>query len=154
MIDHDQNVGTVLKAIDDGGITDNTFVMYSTDNGPNMFSWPDGAMTPFRNAQALRMRRIAIEVFESCKLTVGPSVRIRLPAPTSSSPQRTRVRKPRRSVEIAMHEGRDIRRLLPIPHWARGEIRADLRSLDPVEELAFVATECERLGAWTAQKGR
>jgi len=133
MIDHDQNVGTVLKAIDDGGITDNTFVMYSTDNGPNMFSWPDGAMTPFRNAQALRMRRIAIEVFESCKLTVGPSVRIRLPAPTSSSPQRTRVRKPRRSVEIAMHEGRDIRRLLPIPHWARGEIRADIRSLDPIE---------------------
>src|SRR5207245_9510106 len=28
---------------------DNTLVMYSTDNGPNMFSWPDGAMTPFRN---------------------------------------------------------------------------------------------------------
>jgi arylsulfatase A-like enzyme len=49
MIDHDKNVGQVLKAIDDAGITDNTFVMYSTDNGPNMFSWPDGAMTPFRN---------------------------------------------------------------------------------------------------------
>ena len=49
MIDHDKNVGTVLKALDDAGIADNTFVMYSTDNGPNMFSWPDGAMTPFRN---------------------------------------------------------------------------------------------------------
>ena len=49
MIDHDRNVGTVLKALDDAGIADNTFVMYSTDNGPNMFSWPDGAMTPFRN---------------------------------------------------------------------------------------------------------
>jgi len=49
MMDHDKNVGTVLKALDDAGITDNTFVMYSTDNGPNMFSWPDGAMTPFRN---------------------------------------------------------------------------------------------------------
>jgi arylsulfatase A-like enzyme len=49
MIDHDKNVGTVLKALDDAGITENTFVMYSTDNGPNMFSWPDGAMTPFRN---------------------------------------------------------------------------------------------------------
>ena len=49
MIDHDKNVGAVLKALDDAGITDNTFVMYSTDNGPNMFSWPDGAMTPFRN---------------------------------------------------------------------------------------------------------
>ena len=31
------------------GIADNTFVMYSTDNGPHMNSWPDGAMTPFRN---------------------------------------------------------------------------------------------------------
>jgi arylsulfatase A-like enzyme len=49
MIDHDKNVGAVLKALDDAGISDNTFVMYSTDNGPNMFSWPDGAMTPFRN---------------------------------------------------------------------------------------------------------
>ena len=49
MIDHDKNVGTLLKALDDLGITDNTFVMYSTDNGPHMNSWPDGAMTPFRS---------------------------------------------------------------------------------------------------------
>ena len=49
MIDHDRNVGTVLKALDDLGIADNTFVMYSTDNGPHMNSWPDGGMTPFRN---------------------------------------------------------------------------------------------------------
>src|SRR5437016_5833794 len=49
MIDHDKNVGTVLQALDDAGIADNTFVMYSTDNGPHMNSWPDGAMTPFRS---------------------------------------------------------------------------------------------------------
>jgi arylsulfatase A-like enzyme len=49
MIDHDKNVGTVLKVIDDLGIADNTFVMYSTDNGPHMNSWPDAAMTPFRS---------------------------------------------------------------------------------------------------------
>ena len=49
MIDHDKNVGTVLKALDDAGIADNTFVMYSTDNGPHMNSWPDAGMTPFRN---------------------------------------------------------------------------------------------------------
>jgi arylsulfatase A-like enzyme len=49
MIDHDKNVGTVLKALDELKIADNTFVMYSTDNGPHMNSWPDGAMTPFRN---------------------------------------------------------------------------------------------------------
>lgn len=49
MIDHDRNVGQVLKALDDLKIADNTFVMYSTDNGPHMNSWPDAAMTPFRS---------------------------------------------------------------------------------------------------------
>ncbi len=49
MMDHDKNVGTVLKAIDDAGITGDTIVMYSTDNGPHMNTWPDAAMTPFRN---------------------------------------------------------------------------------------------------------
>jgi arylsulfatase len=49
MIDHDKNVGTVLNKLDELGITDNTIVMYSTDNGPHMNSWPDGAMTPFRS---------------------------------------------------------------------------------------------------------
>jgi arylsulfatase A-like enzyme len=49
MIDHDKNVGTVLKALDDLKIADNTFVMYSTDNGPHMNTWPDAAMTPFRS---------------------------------------------------------------------------------------------------------
>ena len=49
MIDHDKNVGTILDTLDKLGIADNTFVMYSTDNGPHMNSWPDAAMTPFRN---------------------------------------------------------------------------------------------------------
>ncbi len=49
MIDHDKNVGTILAKLDELGIANNTIVMYSTDNGPHMNSWPDGAMTPFRN---------------------------------------------------------------------------------------------------------
>ena len=49
MIDHDKNVGQVLQALDDLGMEDDTIVMYSTDNGPHMNSWPDGAMTPFRS---------------------------------------------------------------------------------------------------------
>src|SRR5262245_7190393 len=49
MIDHDKNVGQALDYLDELGIADNTFVMYSTDNGPHMNSWPDGAMTPFRS---------------------------------------------------------------------------------------------------------
>src|SRR5579871_2416297 len=49
MIDHDKNVGEVLDLLDDLGIAENTFVVYSTDNGPHMNTWPDGAMTPFRS---------------------------------------------------------------------------------------------------------
>ena len=49
MIDHDKNVGTVLQKIDDLGLATDTIVFYSTDNGPHMNTWPDGAMTPFRN---------------------------------------------------------------------------------------------------------
>jgi arylsulfatase len=49
MIDHDKAVGALLKKLDDLGIADNTLVMYSTDNGPHINSWPDGGMTPFRN---------------------------------------------------------------------------------------------------------
>jgi arylsulfatase len=49
MIDHDKNVGELLDLVDELGIADNTFVMYSTDNGPHMNTWPDGAMTPFRS---------------------------------------------------------------------------------------------------------
>ncbi len=49
MIDHDRNVGSVLDELDKLGIADNTLVMYGTDNGPHMNTWPDGGMTPFRN---------------------------------------------------------------------------------------------------------
>jgi len=49
MIEHDITVGTLLKALDDLGIADNTIVVYSTDNGPHMNTWPDAAMTPFRS---------------------------------------------------------------------------------------------------------
>ena len=47
MVDHDKLVGSVLNLLDDLGIAANTFVMYSTDNGPHMNTWPDGGMTPF-----------------------------------------------------------------------------------------------------------
>ena len=49
MIDHDKNVGEMLDLLDELGIADDTIVMYTTDNGPHMNSWPDGAMTPFRS---------------------------------------------------------------------------------------------------------
>ena len=49
MIDHDKNVGEMLDLLDELGIADDTFVMYSTDNGPHRNTWPDGGMTPFRS---------------------------------------------------------------------------------------------------------
>jgi arylsulfatase A-like enzyme len=49
MLEHDEDVGKLLNLLDDLKIADNTIVVYTTDNGPNMFSWPDAAMTPFRS---------------------------------------------------------------------------------------------------------
>ncbi len=49
MIDHDKHIGALLDLLDKLGIADNTIVMYGTDNGPHMNSWPDAGMTPFRN---------------------------------------------------------------------------------------------------------
>ena len=49
MIEHDETVGKILKALDDLGIAKDTIVVYTTDNGPHMNTWPDGAMTPFRS---------------------------------------------------------------------------------------------------------
>lgn len=48
MIEHDLHIGQFLAKIDELDIADNTFVFYSTDNGPHMNTWPDAAMTPFR----------------------------------------------------------------------------------------------------------
>jgi arylsulfatase A-like enzyme len=49
MIDHDQVVGALLDKLDELGIADDTIVIYSTDNGPHMNTWPDAGMTPFRS---------------------------------------------------------------------------------------------------------
>jgi arylsulfatase len=48
MVEHDADVGRLLDKIDKLGVADNTIVMYSTDNGPECFSWPDGGTSPFR----------------------------------------------------------------------------------------------------------
>ena len=49
MIEHDNTVGSLLKTLEDLGAADNTIVLYTTDNGPHMNTWPDGAMTWFRS---------------------------------------------------------------------------------------------------------
>jgi len=49
MVAHDENIGRMLKKLDELGIAENTIVMYSTDNGPHYNSWPDAGITPFRS---------------------------------------------------------------------------------------------------------
>jgi arylsulfatase len=48
MVEHDAMVGELLDTLDQLGIADNTIVMYSTDNGAEKFTWPDGGQSPFR----------------------------------------------------------------------------------------------------------
>jgi len=52
MIEHDAMVGSLLKKVDDLGLTNDTIVIYTSDNGVHMNSWPDGGMTPFRSEKA------------------------------------------------------------------------------------------------------
>ncbi|HTC99392.1 MAG TPA: arylsulfatase [Bradyrhizobium sp.] len=49
MIEHDATIGSILKAVDDLGIANDTIVLYTTDNGPHQNSWPDAGTTPFRS---------------------------------------------------------------------------------------------------------
>lgn len=49
MVEHDAMVGQLLDKLKELGLDDNTIVMYSTDNGAEKFTWPDGGQSPFRN---------------------------------------------------------------------------------------------------------
>jgi arylsulfatase len=52
MVEHDGHVGQLLKKLDDLGIANNTIVVYTTDNGAEVMTWPDGGSTPFRGEKA------------------------------------------------------------------------------------------------------
>jgi arylsulfatase len=52
MTEFDDDIGVLLKQLDDLGIADNTIVIISTDNGAEVFTWPDGGTTPFRGEKA------------------------------------------------------------------------------------------------------
>ena len=52
MVEHDGHVGQLLEELDDLGIADNTIVVYTTDNGAEVITWPDGGTTPFRGEKA------------------------------------------------------------------------------------------------------
>jgi arylsulfatase len=48
MLEHDAQVGSILKKLKDLGVDDNTIVIYTTDNGNELMFWPDGGYAPFR----------------------------------------------------------------------------------------------------------
>jgi arylsulfatase len=52
MVEHDGHVGQILKKIDDLGLAKDTIVIYTTDNGAEVMTWPDGGATPFRGEKA------------------------------------------------------------------------------------------------------
>jgi arylsulfatase A-like enzyme len=52
MSEHDSHVGQLLKKLDELGVADNTIVVYTTDNGAEVMTWPDGGITPFRGEKA------------------------------------------------------------------------------------------------------
>ena len=52
LVEHDGQVGQLLAKLKELGLDDNTIVMYSTDNGAESFSWPDGGTTPFHGEKA------------------------------------------------------------------------------------------------------
>ncbi len=52
MVEHDGHVGQLLKKLDELGVADNTIVVYTTDNGAEVMTWPDGGVTPFRGEKA------------------------------------------------------------------------------------------------------
>jgi arylsulfatase len=52
MVEHDGHVGELLKLLDDLGVADDTIVVYTTDNGAECMSWPDGGSTPFKGEKA------------------------------------------------------------------------------------------------------
>src|SRR5262245_19143219 len=47
----DDAIGALLKHVEDIGAADNTIVIFTTDNGAEVFTWPDGGMTPFKNTK-------------------------------------------------------------------------------------------------------
>src|SRR5438045_5909910 len=51
MAQHDDDIGLVMQKLKDLGVDDNTIVVFSTDNGTELFTWPDGGTTPFAQSK-------------------------------------------------------------------------------------------------------
>ena len=106
MIDHDKNVGQLLDLLDELGIAENTIVMYTTDNGPHMNTWPDGAMTPFRSEKNTNWEgafRVPLMVRWPGKIDGGRRLQRDHPAPRLAADVPGRGR--RADIVEKLHEG-------------------------------------------------
>jgi len=59
MIEHDEQVGALLKKLEELGVADNTIVIYSTDNGNELMMWPDAGYAPFRGEKGTSWKAVS-----------------------------------------------------------------------------------------------
>ena len=111
MIDHDNVVGAVLDKLDELGLAEDTIVVYSTDNGPHMNTWPDGGMTPFRSEKNTNWEgafRVPEMIRWPGRIPAGSRVERDRPAPRLAAdvPRRRRRARHRREAQGRPHDRR------------------------------------------------
>ncbi len=77
MVEHDGHIGQLLKKLADLGVADNTIVIWTTDNGAEEMSWPDGGTTPFRGEKNTNWEggyRVPLVVRWPGVITPGPEI--------------------------------------------------------------------------------
>ncbi|MEZ6148083.1 MAG: sulfatase-like hydrolase/transferase [Planctomycetaceae bacterium] len=80
MVEHDMQVGELLKLVDELNVSENTIVLYSTDNGPHYNTWPDAGTTPFRSEKNSSWKAFRVPAF----------VRLARQVPRRGNPQQDR----------------------------------------------------------------
>ena len=82
MAQFDDDVGLVMQKLKDMGVDDNTIVLFTTDNGTEVFTWPDGGQTPFAQSKGTVLRAAS-----ACPRSfAGPAMCRRTPYRTAFSP--------------------------------------------------------------------
>jgi arylsulfatase len=77
----DDNVGVVLTWLKENGLEQNTIVVFTTDNGAESYTWPDGGTTPFAGAKG----EVTEGSFRALRSFAGPAACNRAPSQTASS---------------------------------------------------------------------
>ncbi len=62
MKDLDDHVGEMLAKLEELGVADNTIVIFTADNGPEIMTWPDGGMTPFHGEKGSTWKVVSVRL--------------------------------------------------------------------------------------------